>query len=633
MYANPPPPAKPQLCLQIGFSGHRPNGLQQIDLNLLQAKISEVLAQIHTEYQKLAGAAAAKQLYDETDALPPRMLNALAEGADRLTAQAALQQHYQLHCPLPFPREVYATDFEYNPQSLAEYQALLDQAERVLELDGDRTQPEQAYRNAGLLMVNHADILLTVWDGVENRHSAGTAGMVYAAQQLRKPLIWINPDSLDQIQIYDPRTKAPSWQAYNTETLRKLLNDQLLYLGKVEAETEVGETCTLWLRWQNHCRRKQQSRRIYLCHPEPRPNVLGIVYRSLFSILGKHSLSGIIDNNYRQDALSQWHSIIAAKSPQTSDQSMASQPKTSLAIALSTGQHFVHADSLASYYADRYRGAFVLSFALGALAVGFAQLGAPTALAATAKDHTYAVLEFLTILSIAGLIHGGRYAALHQRWLDFRLLAECLRQHAFLAPIGAIGRWSRPAYHNHDDAAISWINWLLRGLIRAEGLPQISFERGYRQLYQQFLLAMLNDQAEYHAGNAKRNHRIAHSLHLLNSLLLVSILFICVWHFLLNPIDSAAERLELVLSILSGLLPAAGAALAGILSQGEFQRIAERSQSMAAYLTDFAESLGCETDLSVAELARQAQQIIELLSQELFDWRVIFRSKPLEHHA
>ena len=122
-------------------------------------------------------------------------------------------------------------------------------------------------------------------------------------------------------------------------------------------------------------------------------------------------------------------------------------------------------------------------------------------------------------------------------------------------------------------------------------------------------------------------------MHLLNSLLLVSILFICVWHFLLNPIDSAAERLELVLSILSGLLPAAGAALAGILSQGEFQRIAERSQSMAAYLTDFAESLGCETDLSVAELARQAQQIIELLSQELFDWRVIFRSKPLEHHA
>ncbi len=627
--ANPPHPAKPLLCLQIGITGHRPDNLLDADYEVLQNQIAKVLSQLNHDYQHLAAEPATKHLYAEDEVLAPRLLSALAEGADRLAASAALQQGYDLHCPLPFDRELYATNFK-TAESATEFSKLLAQAERILELDGERTHADQAYRSAGQLLVYHADVVVTIWNGIENRHSPGTAGMVAAARHLQKTLIWINAAAPHQIKILDPQTKSSDWQDEQPDSIRCLLAGQLLNDGTTKTgESTIGKF-DLRRRWQQHYRRKQQSRHIYFNHPEPSRNPLSLIYRSLFNLLGKRSLRHLFGNAYRLDTLKEWEKIIHAGDPEHSD----TQPpvsKPALPIAPSTGLHFVHADSLACYYAEQHRGSFVLSFGLGVFAVLAAMFGAPFK-NSVADPHLSALVEFGLMLTISFLIIRGRYEALHQRWLDFRLLAECLRQHAFLAPIGGISKWQLPVFHNHNDDGLRWIDWLIRSIIRAEGIPGINLNTTNRQRYHDFLLALINNQAEYHRNNAKYNKKIAHSLHLLNRGLIYAILLICIGHFLLES-GGENDNTDIVLSIFSATLPALGAAIAGILSQGEFSRIAHRSASMGDYLQEVATNLNTSHNLTVAELARQAQLTIELMSQELFDWRVIFRAKPLEQHA
>lgn len=242
-----------------------------------------------------------------------------------------------------------------------------------------------------------------------------------------------------------------------------------------------------------------------------------------------------------------------------------------------------------------------------------------------------AILEFLAIVSVGALVFCGRLRNLHQRWLDFRLLAERLRHYAFLAPIGGVSAIAQPIFHTHDDYSHALIGWLVCRISRAEGIPAVSFCADYRKAYQGYLLDMLNGQVGYHQTNSLRNHRIAHILHSLNTLLLFAILAACAAHIVWHETLTAAFKRDLTL--FAACLPALGAAIAGILSQGEFARIANRSEGMEEHLRDIADTLDKHTDATVLELAQQAQSAIDTMSQELFDWRVIFRAKPLEQHA
>jgi hypothetical protein len=308
-------------------------------------------------------------------------------------------------------------------------------------------------------------------------------------------------------------------------------------------------------------------------------------------------------------------------------------------LQASTNTHFLHADSLGSYYAEQYRGTFVLSFALGAIAVLSALFGAPF------KDlsHSgfpFAVTELVLILSIAGLIARGSVLALHQRWLDFRLLAERLRQYACLQAVGGVSQWVLPAFYSKSDNSHAWIDWLVRSINRSEGIPALVFDQTYRKRYRAYLYLMIRDQVKYHALNAQRNEHIAHALHNFNLVFLVMIIIACSMHiacgvsFIHLPHELCHDPiLEASYTVVAAAFPAFGAAVAGMLSQGEFERIAQRSKGMAEQLQEIADNLKRSPDASVSELSLQAHNAIAIMSQELSDWRVIFHAKPLEWHA
>lgn len=136
-------PPRARLTIRVGVTGHRPNKLGAAQLDVLRARVGEALSAIEEPVRACAGAAA----YAE-GAPVFRLISALAEGADRLVAEIAIGRGYQLQCVLPFHRDEYETDFE-TPDSRMQFQALLDGATAVFELEGRRAEEGLAYRAAG----------------------------------------------------------------------------------------------------------------------------------------------------------------------------------------------------------------------------------------------------------------------------------------------------------------------------------------------------------------------------------------------------------------------------------------------------------------------------------------------------
>ena len=114
---------QPRLALQIGVTGHRDLGLDAAGELALQARLSQLLQTIAQIYHELAVTETTPQLLSQQTPLSPRLLSPLAEGADSLVAKAALANQYELHSPLPFPRDVYAEDF--HDDALATFKSYL----------------------------------------------------------------------------------------------------------------------------------------------------------------------------------------------------------------------------------------------------------------------------------------------------------------------------------------------------------------------------------------------------------------------------------------------------------------------------------------------------------------------------
>ena len=125
------------------------------------------------------------------DAYPDRaitLMSALAEGADRLAAEEALDIGIPLVAVLPMPREYYEQDFTA-AGSRAEFDRLCNDAADVFELPlveadgsplpaGSRVDREAQYAQCGVFLCAHCHILLALWDGKPSSQVGGTSQVV-----------------------------------------------------------------------------------------------------------------------------------------------------------------------------------------------------------------------------------------------------------------------------------------------------------------------------------------------------------------------------------------------------------------------------------------------------------------------
>jgi hypothetical protein len=165
-------------ALAVGVTGHRPHRLGTLQLARLLPQARDVL-------RELASASSANAKEGLT------LYSALAEGADRHLARLGLEGGCTLHAVLPFTRDDYAADFD-SAESRREYRELLERAQHVDELAGDRRHADLAYERAGHAILDMADLLIAVWDGAPSRGRGGTGAVVAEAWRRRLPIVHLS---------------------------------------------------------------------------------------------------------------------------------------------------------------------------------------------------------------------------------------------------------------------------------------------------------------------------------------------------------------------------------------------------------------------------------------------------------
>lgn len=171
----------------VGIAGHRPDRLRRADEPRLAARLRTVLQTARDAAHERAATV--------------RAISPLAEGADRLFADVAIDLGYELWCPMPFAAADYGTDFAppraQEAHSRRRFEAILGRARletrlRTQELKGTRADEGRAYADAGRAVVDASDLLVAVWDGEAAAGPGGTIDALDAAIAAGVPVLWIN---------------------------------------------------------------------------------------------------------------------------------------------------------------------------------------------------------------------------------------------------------------------------------------------------------------------------------------------------------------------------------------------------------------------------------------------------------
>jgi len=624
MHKSQPP--KPRLALRVGVTGHRPQDLPRAQIDLLQKKIHEVLhilKQFALEHPRVSTS------YRERDEPLLRMVSSLAEGADRYAAQQAISLGYELQCSLPFARDEYLNDFAADAAA-QEFNRLLDNTQvttATLELDGSRAHAAEAYLAAGRVILSQSDVLLAIWDGLDP-HGEGVTAQLVAEAGLRNVLtIRIASESPHDI-FY--RTSGIKWESSSEARdgflarLRTLLNPPRH--TKKEKEEELST-----------------SPQDYFSEVQKRWNwgMFWIPFRNLWLFRPTKPIPMVPD--FGLSGVDEWVAILN-NSGAFSDSAIALIDNARLC------DHYGWANGLAEYYGNVYRSAFAANYLLSALAVFCAFIHYALEQLGWEKISLGFIVAELGLLGfIAFLYFIGRAHRWHERWIDYRLLAEYLRQLFFLIPLGP-GELSSPhlpKYMSAGDPKTTWMYWHYLALRREIGVVGGEYSHTYLDSVRSFLNSKdgIRGQIDYHDNNADRMEKLdsrfvsltkalfgvaiaaAVAAGLLQGLLLTHVLPECMARSL--PV----LWLTAIIAFLATASPALGAALAGIRSQAEFERVKKRSRAMLHTLQSICKELDARDQhhhkISLAALNLIVAEAGQLMVDELLDWRIVFKDRPL----
>jgi hypothetical protein len=360
---------------------------------------------------------------------PLRVMSALAEGADRLVAQVALDMGIEVQAVLPMPASSYRDDFE-KPASKVEFDHLCSQME-VLELPVRTTQHRAlqgpgvdrdiAYANAGMFISAHCHILVALWDGVQSEGVGGTSQIIYFQHY----------DRLPGIAESVPRTS--------------------LFLTDDESDLVYHVVCSRANASNTHSGQPLSACWFTADADAPRVQSLPERYKRVFYRM----------DEYNRDALR----VLAQQDPVRSDQ-VELPPARARRAAGCILRLFEMADVLANTYQARVDKTLAAVFALAVLT------GLAFILYSEFDDMESSIYAFLGFL-VLGIVLAGvaRRRQWHRKYLDYRVLAEGLRVQYFWAIAGIHGEGhTKFAYDNflrQRDMELGWI----RNVMRVGGTP------------------------------------------------------------------------------------------------------------------------------------------------------------------
>ncbi len=629
-------PPKPRLTLRVGVTGHRPNRLSPEAPQALAAAVRRLLA----GFQDSLSAVLVSHK-DCFSAEPPRLIvvSSLAEGTDRVVAEVAREMGLELFCPLPFARDEYEKDFDA-PASRQSYRRLLGEAS-VFELDGSRADADQAYEGAGLFMLRQSDVVIAVWNGKVGSGRGGTRDIVQAAVDAGIPQVRFDehgsgPSILlpgSDGSSHDARDLAGSATTAEPQQIDAVV--RRLAEPPPRATDHSGRK-----RLDAYCGERERLTNNWIAYP-----LFLRVFAGKRGVLKSRNVAPYVTAAETAWKREYWKPIEGACSI---DPRHSNEFFTPSNIAEILQPRFAWSDGLAVYYGQAYRSSYVMSFLLGAIAVFFAVLPLPVCLI-LGEDavHLRHYVEFWSssfalsaIVGVGLLVWRGRQTRRHEKWLDYRLLAERLRVIRVLALTGSpMPELRMPHGDERLKSQQSWVTWYVRATLREIGIPTGQGDLHYAEVVKCALLeAELRGQSAFHKSYAARERTIGERLEWLGGGLFAASAFVTVialiffaYLILREPegADLVGKAFADLTMFIVAILPATGAALFSLRSHGEFERNARLSEAAHERLDLIIKRVDAMAAPSFAFMSRATDDTAAVLTSELSDWRFVFWGKPL----
>lgn len=621
--------ARPPLVLRAGITGAR--NLRADQVGRIREQLRDAFGLVKAEVERLAAEKEIAESYacGPDGSVQPRMylLTPLALGGDRLAAEAALEQGYEIYAPMPFPQAVYEEDFTGNlgrfpdaepvsaEQDLAEFRQLLARTTGRLELDGGRgsgaddvRSSGRAYEAVGRFVVRHCDLLVAIWDGKPSNGRGGTAEIVHYAATSGIPVWWIHardetgPEWLADIHdIQDPVSPKPEAES-DTEKLQT-------YLGRLIAPpAHVPRHKASWL----------DEMATWFEEKEISP----------------------LDGYYKEVPLSRrwiWktYSVVmglcGGKVDRLKEPALATPASPTDTVSRYWFDRYAVADGRANDYADRYRSGYLLTIlsTMTVLACGACSLGLHFWTSVKeSRSMDVGICELLALALIMVLILLAIHYEWHRKSIEYRLLAELFRKEGTLEALG----WAlsvEKVQQLADTDQLSWLGWLFAATQRSGPLPEgriIQPESG-----RAILLSLLDEQLEYHQRREKKALNASRTFARLSSFTFAAVLLCVAFKIVAEFWGHSGPAVAL--GVLATALAGVSAAFVAIRGYAELELLAEQSHHMIRELRAVrlrVARLDTTRALVSQDLGAQAAALATLMLQDLDGWGRLFRGKQME---
>ncbi len=572
--------------------------LAEGDVELLRQRVRETLPLIEESGRSL--------LERERDCFAPgptrlRFVSPVADGADQIAAEIALELGWELEAILPFSREVYRTSLA-NHGARERFDALIERACCLLELPGDPDDSLDAYIMTGRATVSHCDVLIAVWDGKPPRGRGGTGEVVQLALTRGTAIVHVPLDPKSDVRLlwaaFDPTVVTVADDPGVSRPLDRQDVDALL-TGLLMPPADEQE--------QNFLKRFTFER---LRHFRAR-----IEYPLLLAAAGvkRFRRTSYTDKYYAAQIKDEWQRYRVG----------CAEAHNILAPIDLLEEAYSWADRLATHFAQTYRSGHIFNFVLGGVAVC---LGLSAFMAPHLKFEEAAV-EMLITFGIIVNAHIGTKQEWHRRWLDYRQLAERLRPMRTLKLLGIAA--PDPPGTETNPISNRWIEWYAGGIWRGMGCPAGKIDRDCAaRLARAIADHEVEPQVAYHEHHAEQIEKLDHrleqvSMTLFVATLIASIATIIAYGFNLPYVNIYGSWFTLV----SAGFPALGTAIFGIRFQADFGGDAVRSMATSNTLRQIDAELRKDVTLSrAADLAEQAGRI---MLSDLDEWQLVNQQRDL----
>ncbi|MFH0733418.1 MAG: hypothetical protein V1773_02475 [bacterium] len=576
-----------KLPIVLGVTGHR--DLREKDIPILQKKVSLIFSELEI-------------LYPHSSFI---LLSALAEGADRLVAKEALKRGIVVNAPLPLPIDEYIKDFT-SEQSQNEFLDILSKCAQsfvVNNLDKEEKNElrDYAYQRSNIYIALHSQILIALWDGVENNKVGGSAEMIRFKSEgipqkylKQKKLLSFEEKGLVYI-ITTPRLQ-------NT----RLMKEPFLVTQK-----------------------KSFNNKLYL-----------ETYRNLDSI------NKDIEKFYPQ-IIDQKLNNIVQNEPDLSDK-LNYHNKNLF-------NFYIISDFLATIYKKKYLFSLQLLFLF--IPLGIILFEFYNELISFIVDYMDVSVEVagliskqIEILSIAGylmvicciafLIFKSKRKEYHRKYLDYRALAEGLRVQCYW-DIACINEEVSDHYLLKQSSELDWIKYAIRTVSSTTSITKEGQEYDKKRF--DFIKSFWidNQKAFFNAkykADSKNNYRFRFYTNWLLGISIVNILFMMVlalsnmpFFNLENPINSETHW-RLIPIFFMTLLLALVASIEGYSEKrlfreqsNQYRKMLEIFENAAMHFSKYLQERTSENKLEelILEIGKEALN-------ENADWVVMHRSRPIE---